>query len=623
MCGIVGILNKNNQAIESGLLTRMRDVMLSRGPDDAGIWMEGPVGFGHRRLSIIDLSSLGRQPMVDEETGAVIVYNGEVYNYQEIREELKKYGIKFMSQTDTEVVLKAYRKWGRTCVNKFIGMFSFAIWDQKLRGIFLARDRMGIKPLYYYASDKVFLFASRLGALLQNPLCPREIDPSSLSLYLNMGFVPSPRSILAGVKKLRPGHTLWVDGKSINENCYWSLDSIKIDPLKIKKPEDELVEELDYLLRSSVKMRLISDVPLGSFLSGGIDSSLVTALMCQYKSNLPKTFTIGFDDQEYDESLYARKIAQYLGTSHHERIMRSQDLLSLLNTNRLSFDEPFADSSSLPTMLVSRFAREQVTVCLSGDGGDELFGGYHCYLIPFYLRYAYYLPQNLRSLIGKIISGAASQKYKIVGEALVKEDLISSFDFLRGITGSHPLQSLFDRDALDSASLYRERLKSIPEMDEISKFCRIDAAYYLTDDSLQKLDVASMAVSLEARVPVLDHRVVEFSLSLPLKYKIGVGENKRLLKKVLNKYIPAQYFRRPKRGFSTPMHKWLRTELKEMLCDELSSSRVKKFWPLDPRAIENLIAQHLSGQQNNAQLLWALLCLFRWKNSFLEPSLSK
>ena len=396
MCGIVGIWQRDKQPVSSQLLTRMRDILFSRGPDDAGIWVDETVGFGHRRLSIIDLSYLGHQPMIDEQTGAVITYNGEVYNYQEIRSELQKYGIEFRSQSDTEVVLKAYRKWGLSCVDRFIGMFSFAIWDPKLEGIYIARDRMGIKPLYYYFNDKIFMFASRLSGLMVHPLCPRDIDYEALRLYLDIGFIPAPWSILRGVKKLNPGHTLWIDKRGLTVSCYWSIDNINIDTSLEKVSENELIDRLDDLLHESVKLRLISDVPLGAFLSGGVDSSLITALMCQYSQTSPKTFTIGFEEKQYDESIYAQKVAQYLGVNHKIKIMKSNDLLSLLDDNALYYDEPLADCSSLPTMMLSRFAREEVGVCLSGDGGDELFAGYHYYPILFYLRYFYRLPYLLR-----------------------------------------------------------------------------------------------------------------------------------------------------------------------------------------------------------------------------------
>jgi len=608
----------DEKSVSAQLITKMRDTMYSRGPDDAGVWMDGSVGLAHRRLSIIDISSLGHQPMVDGETGSVITYNGEVYNYKEIRKELEGYGIKFKSQTDTEVVLKAYRKWGRECVKKFNGMFSFAIWDSKKRGIFIARDRMGIKPLYYYHDNDLLIFASRLNALMIHPRCPSDIDYESLGLYLDMGFVPAPWSIIKGVKKLQPGHALWVDKKSIAKHCYWSLDSIIIDNSLKDVSENELIDRLDVLLNDSVKLHLASDVPLGTFLSGGIDSSLITAIMCQYSQSSPKTFTIGFDEKPYDESGYAEKIAQFLGTNHHSKRMEGQDLLSLFDDNTANFDEPLADWSSLPTMMVSRFAKEQVTVCLTGDGGDELFAGYHFYPILFSLQHLYRLPHALRFLLGQVAAKISSRKFAIVGQSFSQKDILSSFAFMRSMTRPFNSQSLLAQGIQGETveGLFRKRCANFGALDEVSKTCRLDAAYYLTDDILQKVDVASMSTSLEARVPILDHRIVEFSQSLPIKFKLRGLNTKWILKKVLAKYIPEKLFKRPKRGFVAPFDSSSSSRLKEIIQDELSIAQIKQFGYLNPGGVQKLIDSYLLGGKGTDQLLWALLCLVRWDRRF-------
>jgi asparagine synthase (glutamine-hydrolysing) len=616
MCGIAGIWQRQGQAVSEELLSDMRDTMLERGPDDFGNWIAGPIGLAHRRLSIIDLSLLGHQPMIDEETGSVIVYNGEVYNYQEIKRQLQEEGLRFKSRSDTEVVLKAYRKWGISCVNKFIGMFSFAIWDKALNGLYLARDRMGIKPLFYYADDNIFMFASRLGALMEHPLCPRDIDSEGLSLYLELGFIPAPWSILKGVKKLNPGHTLWIDKKEQKEVCYWSLDTIKPDPALDKAPVEELTQRLDALLSESVRLRLISDVPLGAFLSGGVDSSLIVALMRKYSSIAPKTFTIGFKESLYDESSYAKRIAGYLGVQHNLRIMRSGDLLALLEDNTMGYDEPMADPSSLPTLMVSRFARESVKVCLSGDGGDELFLGYHIYPILSYLQYFRFLPQSMRYFIGGSFSKISSRKYAIIGQALAKRDLIASFAFMRGTMGAFSRKTLLDEDSLSSEELFRRRSAKFPSIDQVSIASRLDAAYYLADDVLQKVDIASMHHGLEARVPVLDHRIVEFSQSLPTRLKLRGINGKWLLKQVLAKYVPTGFFQRPKRGFVAPIDRWFRGELREMVQDELSPDRIKKFGYLKAEGVLRLINLHLSGRCDTHQLLWSLLCLMRWDECY-------
>jgi len=616
MCGIVGIWNRDKSLVPSGLLIQMRDLLRLRGPDDAGIWLNGSIGFAHRRLSVIDISSLGHQPMVDEETGAVIVYNGEVYNYQRIKSDLEKDGMRFKSKTDTEVVLKAYRKWGLSCVEKFDGMFAFAIWDPKSRGIYLARDRMGIKPLYYTVSEKVFMFASRLSVLGLHPSCPNSIDEEALGLYLDMGFIPAPRSIIQGVKKLRPGHILWIDEKGMKETCYWSIDKIRIDNSLSRLAEKELIDRLDDMLRKSVKSRMISDVPLGVFLSGGIDSSLITSIIAQYSNRPIKAFTVGFEERPYDESDYARKIAQHLNVDHNLQVMKSDDLLSILDDNTANFDEPFADSSSLPTTMLSRFAKEDVTVCLSGDGADELFCGYHHYLILLYLPHFYHIPYCVRSVLGRFIEKISRGNPELLGQCLAQRDIPSCFAFMRSMNKYCSRQSFFKKDLPTMQDLFEKRNIQFPELDWVSRGGRLDAAYYLTDDILYKVDVASMSTSLEVRVPMLDHKIVEFAQSLPIKHKIKGMNNKWLLKKVLAKYIPEKIFARPKRGFVAPINKWFRAELKDMIQDELSHSRIKQFGYLEPSVVQKLLDLHLSNKCDTHPILWALLSLLRWKRRF-------
>lgn len=617
MCGIVGIWNKNKEPVSSQLLTRMRDIMCSRGPDDAGIWIGENVGFGHRRLSIIDLSNLGHQPMIDETTGMVIIHNGEVYNYREIREELKMAGFIFKSHTDTEVILKAYVKWGRSCVDKFVGMFSFAIWDPKLKGIFIARDRMGIKPLYYYNDDEIFLFASRLAPLIAHPMCPKDIDNESLELYFEAGFVPSPWSILKGIKKLRPGHTLWIDEKGIEDYCYWSSDKIDTNKDFENIPENQLIDRLDNLLHESIRIHLISDVPLGIFLSGGIDSSVVAAIACQHSKTTPKTFSIGFEEKMYDESRYAKNIAQHLKTEHYEKIMKSSDLLTLLNNYTQNYDEPFADPSGLPTMMVSNFAKQHVKVCLSGDGGDELFAGYKDYVMWKYFNPLFKIPYNLRYLLGNFLSKITNRRFSVIGKSLTKDDILESFIYIRSIAREYKSNLLLNKTRFNLEKILRERIDSLPYgLDQISKFCRLDAGYFLSDGMLQKVDVASMSVGLESRVPILDHRIIEFSQSLPMKYKIRGLTGKWLLKKVLSRYIPKNLYERPKWGFAVPINKWFRKELKDMIQDELSPIRLKQFGYLNTENIQQLVNLHMLNKSDTHQILWAILTLIRWNERY-------
>lgn len=605
--------------MDEATLVHMRDRLVSRGPDDAGVWTDRDVGLAHRRLSILDLSPLGHQPMVDETTGSVIVYNGEVYNFREIREQLEARGVAFKSQTDTEVLLKAYRVWGTSCLERFNGMFAFAIWDAQRRGLFVARDRVGIKPLYYHAGPDVFLFASRLKALLANPACPHDIDPDALGLYLDLGYVPAPWSILQNVRKLEPGHFLWVTGKETRDECYWSIAQVPIDKSLEGASDREAVDRLDALLKDSVSLRLISDVPLGAFLSGGIDSSAVAAIMTQCSSTPPKTFTIGFQEQRYNEAPYAREISRFLGTEHYERDMRGDDLLALLDDFHEHYDEPFADSSSLPTMMVSRFAREHVTVALSGDGGDELFAGYPQYDVLAWLKYGFLAPPLLRRLAGQMLARFGNHRTAMLGSSLVQTDRLGSFAYIKSILKTARREWLYDGGDWHAETLFRERSGQFGTMDMISRVSRLDMSYYMVDDILQKVDVASMSTGLEARVPILDHRIAEFALSLPISFKRRRGKGKWLLRQVLARYLPRELFERPKSGFCVPIDEWFRGELKEMLQDELSPSRIRDFGLLSADAVDNLLQTHLSGKRNTHPILWALLCLLAWKDRLDSP----
>lgn len=617
MCGIVGIWHKDKRQISSPLLTKMRDSMFSRGPDHGGIWIGDSIGFGHRRLSIIDLSALGHQPLMDESSGAIIVHNGEVYNFREIKKELEQSGFTFKSQTDTEVILKAYRKWGTSCIEKFIGMFSFAIWDPHAKGILIARDRMGIKPLFYYHDNKILLFASRLSPLLLHPLCPREIDTESLGLYLETGFVPSPWSIVKGVKKLEAGHFLWIDEQTITKQCYWNLDGIDIDQ-KRDNSEKDLIQQLNLLLQQSVQSHLISDVPVGLFLSGGVDSSLITALSCRYAKEKIKTFCIGFDEKRYDESRYARAIAGYLKTEHYEKIMNSDDLLNLLDSHALHYDEPFADSSSLPTMMLSQFASQHVKVCLSGDGGDELFAGYKDYLLMKTTHCLYKIPFFARRTVGLLLDKVPHKIVSMAGKTLTFDDIVKSYIFIRSLNKNFVTGLLLCKTNVAFEELLRRRLNNFPSgMDIVSQLCRLDADYFLVDDYLQKVDCASMSQSLEVRVPFLDHRLIEFSQTVPIHYKISGLKSKVLLKKVLSKYIPPRLYERPKWGFAIPLDHWFRNELKCTLNEELSIPRIKQFGYLDPNAVQRLIDLHVSKKTDTHHMLWAILVLLRWHKNFL------
>ena len=613
MCGIAGFWNKDKKEACREILESMNSRLISRGPDASGIWSDHGVGFAHRRLSILDLTPQGNQPMTDPETGNVIVYNGEVYNFKEIAAELDSLGVSVQSRSDTEIVLKSYRVWGEECLGKFTGMFSFVIWDNKKHALFAARDRLGIKPLYYMNDDRSFMFASRLKALLAHPECPRDIDHTAVGLYIECGYVPAPLSILQSVKKLKPGCYLRVDAQGITEECYWAVDTLSIDDSLSTADENEIADRFDSLLQTAVKDRLVSDVPLGAFLSGGIDSSAVVASMASTMQTSPKTFTVDFEENTYSEGAYAVKIAEILGTDHNQHIMHSRDMLPLIDRHSHEYDEPFADYSSLPTMLLSQFARDTVTVCLSGDGGDELFAGYHYYTLLSYFDALYKVPEGLRWLLAKGIRMFRTHKARLFANGLLQKKSLSAFSFMRTFLKDFGFYRLLDESHTPRfETMLENRSGGFPEMDSISKACRLDICYYLADDILQKVDVASMSVGLEARVPILDHRIVEFSQSLPVRFKKRGSVSKWLLRRVLKRYLPEEMFNRPKSGFEVPLRQWFRNDLKDMIQDELSESRVKKTGFLKYDGVKYLLDLHISGKRDTHPLLWSLLALMRW-----------
>ncbi|MBN1126553.1 MAG: asparagine synthase (glutamine-hydrolyzing) [Sedimentisphaerales bacterium] len=623
MCGILGIWHRDGRPVDVGQITVMRDRMACRGPDDAGLWIDGCVGLGHRRLSVLDLSRAGHQPMIDEDVGHVISYNGEIYNYRDIGKELVSQGISLHSRTDTEVALKAYRLWGWDCLERFNGMFAFGLWDAQRRGLFLARDRVGIKPLYYFIDESVVIFASRLGALAMHPSCPRRIDPEALGLFLELGYVPAPWSIFHGVRKLCPGHCLWIDQKSVSEMCYWNPDEIRINPSLAQKPVTALIEHLDDLIQDSVKLRMISDVPLGAFLSGGIDSSSVVAAMTHVADEIPQTFTIGFEEPRYNETNQARRIAQHFNTRHNERSMNSSDLVCLLDEYTRQYDEPFADVSALPTMMLSRFAREQVTVCLSGDGGDELFSGYPQYQIMNRLKPVYKSPLVFRRAVGQLLMSVPKHRWSMLGRCIQKHDSHEGFSYTKSIMKHTNPGQIYPEHGITSAQLFHDRSVSFPQVDEISQWARLDFSYYLPDGILQKVDVASMAVGLEVRVPLLDYRIVEFALSLPIKWKMQGQWNKWLLRKVLIKSCPKDRIALKKRGFCVPIASWFRRECRDMVQDELIPTYMEDQMGINPVEIRRMIDLHMNGAADCSPLLFALLSLVLWNKDLTSYSVAK
>ena len=618
MCGICGFLNK--KALPSEILWEMSNTLSHRGPDDKGIYISnnttGNIGLGHRRLSIIDLTETGHQPMCNERGDIWIVFNGEIYNFQEIREELQKTGHKFKGKSDTEVILHSYEQWGEDCLQKFNGMFAFAIWDEKKRMFFIARDRVGIKPLYYYFKDGNFAFASELKSLLKYPLFEKELDKKSLYYYLLFQYVPSPHSIFEHTCKLLPGHYLILrEGKKVEIKKYWDiLEKRRIET----KSMQEYIEEWEELLKSSVKYRLISDVPLGAFLSGGTDSSLVVALMTQLTDKV-ETFTIGFEEKKYNEAPFAKRVATYLGTKHHELYFKEKELFPLIRELPKYYDEPFGDSSSLPTYLVSRLAKENgIEVILSGDGGDELFCGYNRYIWMQRACRILFLPGIIREGFAPLLGKVPYLKLRRISQILQYKDPLQIYLSIIDMWSEKELEKLMGENYSYEELPFFQVYKKINHLPLLEKLPLLDFHTYLPEDILTKVDRASMAVSLEVRVPLLDYRIAEFVYSLPLDLRYRWGIRKYLLKKVLYKYLPAELFRRPKQGFGIPLDEWLRGGVRPYLEEYLNTERIKKEGMFNSEFVEGLVKKHLSGKYNYQYPLWALLQFQLWKERYLD-----
>jgi asparagine synthase (glutamine-hydrolysing) len=626
MCGICGFITPT--PLPGGIplseqCRRMADTMYRRGPDSGDVWSddEAGVALGHRRLAIIDLSPAGSQPM--ENGDLIISYNGEIYNFNELRLELETLGHSFRGGSDTEVLLAAVSQWGAAeAVKRCIGMFAFAIWNKQDRSLTLVRDRLGIKPLYYGQVGKALVFASELKPFLAFPGFQAEIDRNSLAAYFRFTCVPAPHAIFKGVHKLGPGEILYAkEGEAPRIERYWSLhQSVEAGLASpFMGSMEEAVSTLDRLLNDAVKRRMIADVPLGAFLSGGIDSSLVAALMQSNAAQPVRTFSIGFKEQRYNEAPYAKAVAEHLGTRHTELYVDSRMLLDTIPDIPLFWDEPFADSSQIPTYLLSKLTREHVTVCLSGDGGDELFLGYERYQITRQLwKRLQLIPAHLRAGAAAVIKaipaglfnflGRQSRNYKWRIDGIKINDFQEFYRFILSsnhapatlVPGSvEALTSHFDAPAALDDDLYRQ-------------MAYIDTTNYLPDDILTKVDRASMAASLETRVPILDHRVVEFAASLPTNMLQGELGGKTVLKKVLSRYVPNTLFERPKAGFTLPVEEWLGTTLRDWCEDLLSEESIRKSGYLDPAFVSRMWREYLAGRTTWHSCLWSVLMFQSW-----------
>lgn len=640
MCGIAGFLEApsgENLAL-SARAVAMADTLRHRGPDDAGVWTDATAGIAlaHRRLSIIDLSPEGHQPMVSACGRYVIAFNGEIYNFRDVRRELEGSGSRFRGGSDTEVIVEAVSAWGFSeTLQKLAGMFAFAVWDRNERTLSLARDRMGEKPLYYGWANGVFLFGSELKALKAHPAWRGTVRRDSIALFLRRGFIPSPWSIYDGVFKLPPATslTLRAGEKDARPRPYWSLaETVRAGAGRRSEraaSEGEAVESLDALLRKIVGQEMVSDVPLGALLSGGIDSSAIVALMRTQGS--VKTFTIGFREAAYDEAAFARRIASHLGTEHTEMTVTPEEALSVIPLLPSLYDEPFADASQVPTYLVAKMAREHVTVCLSGDGGDEAFGGYNRHVWSRRIREKTgWLPQGVKNLVADAIASVSPRTWDAAYEkispllpdslkARTPGDKIRKLAHgLAASTGEElyaELTALWRENIVLGAGLSGAPAETAPfdgGLDLAEEMMARDAATYLPDDVLVKVDRATMGVSLESRAPFLDHRLVEFAWTLPLDFKIREGRGKWILRKLLEKYVPAELFERPKMGFALPIDSWLRGSLRDWAESLLNESRLKQEGYLDPAPVARAWAEHLSVRHNRQDLLWSVLMFQSW-----------
>ena len=631
MCGITGWANLDDQtsAFEGAreLLHSMCERMVHRGPDSEGLFVTTGAALGMRRLAIIDLVT-GEQPVFNEDKSVAVILNGEIYNYRELRSELEKRGHSFRSASDTEVLPHLYEEYGDQMVRELNGMFAFALWDSKRRRLLIARDRFGEKPLYWGVFDKTLLFASEPKVLLAHPSVHPAIDLQALRMYLSFDYVPAPLSIYEGINKLPAAHKLVLEDGRVTTDCYWQLDYKTITPVP---SVEEAAAHLQDLLADAVRMRLVSDVPLGVLLSGGVDSSTVAALAVRASSEAVKTFSISFAEASFDESAYARGVAKFLGTDHHEERLSANLAANLVSEIGAWMDEPFSDPSLVPTYLLSRFTRKHVTVALGGDGGDELFAGYQMYVGHRWAEIYKHVPASLRNHVIEPIVRNLPVKTKNLSfdyKALrfvtgVKYDTVARHHIWFGSFTPEEQRLLLTPETLaeTNGDIYqqaRQMMSECGEQDLIKSMQNLDTRLYLAEDILTKVDRASMAVSLEVRAPFLDPRVAEFAASLPSNYKLRGQKTKYILKKAVDGLLPGFVTRRGKKGFGVPVAEWLKVKLRPLARDLLAPERVRRAGVFNPDFVARLQDEHERGVANHRKLLWTLLMFELWHESFIE-----
>ncbi len=627
MCGIAGKINfQNARPVMHATIARMCAVMRHRGPDDEGIYLDRYFGMGMRRLSIIDLAT-GKQPISNEDGSIWTVLNGEIYNFLELRELLEQKGHKFYTHTDTEVIVHSYEEYGEKFAEHLTGMFAVAVWDKRQEKLILARDRLGIKPLYYSEGPNGLLFGSETKAILQDGI-ERDVDLQALHDYLSFNYVPGPRSIFKHVRSLPPGHVLTCSGKSVAIAPYWQIQYPLGSANGNRRSAESYCEELYELLCSTVKQHLISDVPLGVFLSGGVDSSALVALMSKVSSQTIRTFSIGFEEKSYNELDYARIVAREFGTEHHELVV-SPNIVDLLPELVRYFDEPFADSSAIPVYCVAKLARQHVKVALSGEGGDEVFAGYHTYaaykIAELYKR----LPRKLAAeVIPAIVRRLPVSHKKVSFDYKAKRFIEGAL--LPPAQGHYSWKVIFTEEAKaalyasnrekfeDPLRLYHSVYDDCATADVLTRLQHIDLKVYLPDDILVKADRMSMANSLEARVPFLDHRVVEFAAALPARLKLRGLTKKYILKRTMSRDLPAKVLNGKKRGFNVPMPSWLRHELRDVVHEVLGPRRLKEAGFFRSEAVAAMIRDHESMRIDYSRNIWCLLVFMLWHDEYVR-----
>jgi len=631
MCGIVGFCDFSN-SLNGEILSKMTLSLAHRGPDAEGSFFEKKekysIGFGHRRLSILDLSDRGKQPF--QRDNLTIVFNGEIYNFREIRQELIQNGFSFQTETDTEVILVAYKMWGMESINRFVGMFAYALYDHGKSIVYMVKDRVGVKPLYCYYDQKVLLFASELKAFHQNPLFKKNIDTNALSLYLKYNYIPTPYCIFQNTRKVQPGHYLKfsLQTKSLEEIKYWDVIDAYNQP-KLSISYEDAVAETDKILTKAFNYRMVADVPVGVFLSGGYDSSAVAAILQKERTDKIKTFTIGFHEQKFNEATEAKKIANYLGTDHTEYYCTAKDALEVFHTLPQVYDEPFADNSVVPTILVSQLARKSVTVALSGDGGDEIFAGYNKFMQA--RNYTEKIPTSIQYLLAKGMKAIHpkhlpyfrntynfSSRYEKMQKIWETHSPYVALKCISHYITEQEIQKILKPTCHEPKTYFDIEDALSGNNDVLNKLLAIDYKTFLLDNNLVKIDRASMSVGLEGREPFLDQHIIEFVSRLPSNYKIRNGVTKSLLKSVVHKYIEPKLMDRPKMPFIAPLTVWFKNEMKELLFEYLNESNLKSQNLFNEKEIIAWRDQYLKGNEISHQKIWNILLFQLWYNKWMK-----